>query len=190
MRSDEAGPDAREPKDRASPISDAIRHGIRARAAIHAPLVVPTDASLLVRIVNSKEEGPSLLLEEASSLPQFDEKELDDPQLLSSAAAEIYRMRRARERHLPECFSGEPAWDMLLVLYSERPAKLPVSSVCYGSGVPLTTALRWIGALDEQGLVERTRHCSDGRIVLVSLTEQGSLMVERCLKAILSPSRR
>jgi DNA-binding MarR family transcriptional regulator len=157
---------------------------------MHAPLVIPTDASLVVRIVNSKEEGPSLFLEEASSLPPFDENTLDDPRLLAGAAAEIYRMRRAKERHLPECFSGEPAWDMLLSLYSEQPAKLPVSSVCYGSGVPLTTALRWIGALDEQGLVERTKHCSDGRMVLVALTQQGRLMVERCLKAILRPARR
>lgn len=109
----------------------------------------------------------------------------DERRRLITAAGEIYRMRRARDRIMPADFVGEPAWDMLLALYSEEPAKLPVSSVCYGSGVPTTTALRWIGALVEQCLVERTRHNRDRRLVLLSLTDEGRQIVERSLKAML-----
>ena len=58
--------------------------------------------------------------------------EIDDPELLSNAAGEIYRMRRARDRYLPKELTGEPAWDILLALYAEEPAKLPVSSLCFG----------------------------------------------------------
>lgn len=118
------------------------------------------------------------------------EGEPDDSRLLITAAAEIYAMRRARDRHMPDGLASEPAWDMLLALYSEEPAKLPVSSLCYSSGVPMTTALRWIGVLESQGLVKRSRHERDARINLLSLTSEGSGVVERCLKAILRQGRR
>lgn len=122
-------------------------------------------------------------------MPPFDTIELDDPQLLSSAAAEIYRMRRARDRYMPAGLMGEPAWDILLALYSEQPAKLPVSTVCYGSGTPFTTGLRWIRVLEAQGLLERANHHKDGRIILLSLTSGGRLIVERCLKEMLHAAR-
>jgi DNA-binding MarR family transcriptional regulator len=115
----------------------------------------------------------------------FAENELDDPQLLASAAAEIYRMRRARDRIMPPGLTGEPAWDILLALYSEEPSELTVSSVCYGSGVPPTTASRWIGVLTARGLVERKQHPRDDRVILVSLTANGRLVVERSLRAML-----
>lgn len=122
-------------------------------------------------------------------MPPFDAIELDDPQLLSSAAAEIYRMRRARDRHMPAGLMGEPVWDILLALYSEEPARLPVSTVCYGSGTPPTTGLRWIGVLEKRGLLERANHERDGRMILLSLTHDGRLIVERCLKEMLRAAR-
>jgi len=85
-------------------------------------------------------------------MPAFMDSEIDDPELLSNAAGEIYRMRRARDRYLPKELTGEPAWDILLALYAEEPAKLPVSSLCFGSGAPQTTALRWIAVLEKAGL--------------------------------------
>lgn len=98
-------------------------------------------------------------------------------------------MRRARDRVMPEGLTGEPAWDILLALYSEEPGELTVSSVCHGSGVPPTTAARWIGVLASQGFLERTKHPRDDRVVLVSLTAKGRLIVERCLKAMLRANR-
>jgi len=98
-------------------------------------------------------------------------------------------MRRARDRVMPSGLTGEPAWDILLALYSEDPGELTVSSVCHGSGVPPTTAARWIGVLDVRGFIERSKHPRDDRIVLVSLTPQGRVIVERCLKAMLRATR-
>jgi len=134
-------------------------------------------------------EAPAIE-KDCRSLAEWKDSDLDDCRLLTSAAAEIYAMRRARDRYMPDGLASEPAWDMLLALYSEEPSKLPVSSLCYGSGVPMTTALRWIGVLESQGLVERTRHRRDRRINLLSLTREGSSMVERCLRAILRAAQR
>ena len=119
----------------------------------------------------------------------FNDHDLDDPQVLSATAAGIYRMRRARDHLLPKALTGEPAWDMLLALYSEEPSRVTVSSVCYGSGMPQTTAIRWISMLQAQGLVARTEHPRDPSLVLLSLTDDGRALVESILKAMLRASR-
>lgn len=173
------------PRSRCTPISDAIREHQRSRALAEGPFSDAAAAGLATGL----EPTSPLLLQDPSTLPPFDDSQLDDPHLLSSAAAEIYRMRRARDQNMPEGLMGEPAWDILLALYAEEPAQLPASTVCYGSGVPQSTASRWIGVLEKGGLVERTEHPRDSRITLLSLTPAGRLTVERSLKAMLRGSR-
>jgi DNA-binding MarR family transcriptional regulator len=51
--------------------------------------------------------------------------------------------------------------------------RVSVSSLCYASGAPATTALRWIAALVDCGLVSRTPDSGDGRRVFVDLTKKG-----------------
>lgn len=109
---------------------------------------------------------------------------------LVAIAGDIYRMRRARDQVLPRGLAGEPAWDMLIALYSEDQEPLPVSSVLYASGVPPTTAFRWVAVLCAQGLVERTRHPRDRRLSLLSLTDHGRSVVEDSLNAILRSARK
>ncbi len=116
------------------------------------------------------------------------DSELDDPQFLLTAAAEIYEMRRARDHALPSGLASEPAWDILLALYIEQKGKITVGSACRGSGVPKSTALRWVSVLEAQGLV----HCeatTSSSVSLVWLTKQGRIMMERCLKAMLRVTR-
>lgn len=119
----------------------------------------------------------------------LDERDLDNPEFLSSLAAEIFRMRRARDPHLPRELTGEPAWDMLLALYSEEPIRMTVSSVCHGSGMPHSTALRWINTLEHQHLIERLEHPRDEKVILLSLTPEGRALVEAALKAMARASR-
>jgi len=126
---------------------------------------------------------------DSCTLPTFDEKDLDNPEFLSAAAAEIYRMRRARDHVLPSDLTGEPAWDMLLALLSEEPARMTVSSVCYGSGVPQSTALRWISMLEQKDLVQRVEHPRDKKMVLLSLTDHGREVIGDALKAMLRAFR-
>ncbi len=81
--------------------------------------------------------------------------------------------RRARARFLPVDLFGEPAWDLLLDLFiaGEEGKPISITSACIASGVPSTTALRWIGVLDERGLISRDPDPEDGRRIYVSLTE-------------------
>lgn len=167
-----------------TPISDCIRSNWKVRQKVEFALF--EDAQ---RDAHRASEQPSILLRDTGKLPPFDDNDLDNPHLLATAAAEIYRMRRARDRLMPEGLMGEPGWDILLALYSEDSNGITVSSLCYGSAVPQSTALRWIGVLEAQGLVSRAEHHRDDRIALVSLTEQGRFIVERCLKAMLRSAR-
>lgn len=169
------------------PLSRRIRARARMRDRAD-PAVLAAEASQ--RSGNGACAEAPAIDKDSKSLPDWRDNDLDDCRLLTSAAAEIYAMRRARDRYMPDGLASEPAWDMLLALYSEEPSKLPVSSLCYGSGVPMTTALRWIAVLESRGLVERTRHNRDRRINLLSLTSKGSGVVERCLRAILRAAQR
>jgi DNA-binding MarR family transcriptional regulator len=122
-------------------------------------------------------------------MPKIASCEFDEAQLLASAAAEIYGMRRARDQLMPPGLVGEPAWDMLLALYSEQPGCLSLTCLCHGSGVPSSSAHRWVRALEHEGFIERTSPPHGGSAPLLSLTKMGREIVERSLKAMLRVPR-
>jgi hypothetical protein len=84
----------------------------------------------------------------------------------------VIRARRMRAQFFgPELFA-DPAWDMLLDLFAagiER-RRVSVSSLCIAAAVPPTTALRWIGTLNEAGLFERQADPSDRRRAYIGLS--------------------
>lgn len=84
-----------------------------------------------------------------------------------------YRSRRQRDLLFenPNLF-GEPAWDMLVDLFiaTEEGKKISVSSLCVAAAVPMTTALRWITILENEGLVTRTADAGDARRYFLSLS--------------------
>ncbi len=111
-------------------------------------------------------EDPSDRLVRAARPP------LPDPRLVRR----IIRQRQLRGRFLdPELFA-DPAWDMLLDLTAARVehTRVSVTSLCIASGVPPTTALRWIGQLTEAGLVERIEDDTDRRRAFIVLTDKAA----------------
>ncbi len=105
---------------------------------------------------------------------------------LTELACRIYESRRARAHFLSTSLLGEPVWDMLLALFcfSSRGRRLSVSSLCYASGVPSTTALRWVGVREERDLIKRSRDRFDGRRTYLVLTERGADLMQRYLRSI------
>jgi DNA-binding transcriptional ArsR family regulator len=88
----------------------------------------------------------------------------------------IIRQRQLRARFFEGELFADPAWDILLDLTAARVehARVSVTSLCIASGVPPTTALRWIGQLTEAGLLERVEDETDRRRVFISLTDKAT----------------
>ena len=58
---------------------------------------------------------------------------------------------------------------------------ISVTSLCIASAVPNTTALRWIDALVQKGLLARHADEHDGRRTFVSLTDEALRKMEEVL---------
>jgi hypothetical protein len=97
---------------------------------------------------------------------------LPDPRLVRR----IIRQRQLRARFFDGELFADPAWDMLLDLTAARAehTRVSVTSLCIASGVPPTTALRWIGQLTEVGLFQRVEDEADRRRAFVALTDRAA----------------
>jgi hypothetical protein len=106
-----------------------------------------------------------------------------DPVRLPDAKAvrRLIRQRQQRARYLPGELFADPAWDMLLDLAAAKVERIKVSvtSLCIASGVPPTTALRWIGQMSEAGLLERQEDCHDRRRAFIALTDKATEALAR-----------
>lgn len=96
----------------------------------------------------------------------------------------ILRFRRQRNRLFGEDLFGEPAWDILLELYALGASgqKLSVSGACYASGVPLTTALRWVSRLERDGWIYREDDPCDKRRSWLKLCDDTEKRMAEFLK--------
>jgi hypothetical protein len=97
---------------------------------------------------------------------------LPDPRLVRR----IIRQRQLRARFFDGDLFADPAWDMLLDLTAARAehSRVSVTSLCIASGVPPTTALRWIGQMTEAGLFERVEDDTDRRRAFIALTDRAA----------------
>ncbi|GAB7554173.1 hypothetical protein NRB_36840 [Novosphingobium sp. 11B] len=86
----------------------------------------------------------------------------------------IIRQRQLRARFLDNDLFADPAWDMLLDLTASRleGKRVSVTSLCIASGVPPTTALRWIGQMVDAGLFVRLSDGADKRRAFIDLSEK------------------
>lgn len=101
-----------------------------------------------------------------------------------SRIEKVYAERRIRDRvfNSPRLF-GEPVWDMLLdlAIAKFKGKRLSVTSVCIGSCVPSTTALRWVGAMVDMGWAEREDDEVDARRSFLSLSKSGTDLIKKYL---------
>lgn len=123
--------------------------------------------------------------------PIRDNDDVDTDTLVHLAQQE-YASRRSREHCFAANIFAEPAWDMLLDLFIQhhRGRAVSIHSLCIAAAVPATTALRWIGKLDDCGLVARERSARDNRVIHVALTAHGLAAMERYLSGRARPAMR
>lgn len=91
------------------------------------------------------------------------------------------KARASRARFLPDDLFSDPAWDILLQLFAAEQdgRRLAVSAVGLSANIPLTTALRWLKALEQKGLVARRDDPLDARRSFLELSERGMIAMTR-----------
>lgn len=112
---------------------------------------------------------------------QFRSYEPRQSRIGASDVRRVLKLRRSRNEIFCKALFGEPAWDMLLQLYAaqlERRTEC-ITDLCDASGVPQSTALRWISCLEDRKLVKREHDPRDNRRILVSLTAKGAEAMDR-----------
>jgi hypothetical protein len=110
--------------------------------------------------------------ERGNGLARTTRPALPEPKLVRK----IIRQRQLRARFFDADLFADPAWDILLDLTAARAehGRVSVTSLCIASGVPPTTALRWISQMVEAGLLERVEDEVDRRRAFIALTERAA----------------
>jgi len=92
-------------------------------------------------------------------------------------------LRDLRHKSFDRNLFGEPAWDILLTLYvidGDR-RRLSTRDLAKTANLALTTALRWLDYLEEQGLITRKANPFDRRVVYVEISEKGRVAIDHYL---------
>lgn len=86
------------------------------------------------------------------------------------------QIRRIRRSHFGTAEMSGPTWDMMLdlMLAGAHGRVLSASDLATGAGVPLSSGLRMIAALERRGLLHRSIDERDRRRTIVRLTDIGT----------------
>lgn len=86
-------------------------------------------------------------------------------------ALQMLALRRRRENVFPRAMFGEPAWEILLLLYALG-ARQTIGRLAELACASKSTTIRWIDYLEGQQLVTRQPHPTDKRAIYAELTDK------------------
>ena len=107
----------------------------------------------------------------------------DETASLDYKARQILALRQRRVSMFGKAMFGEPAWDILLVLYTAGDG-LSMNKLSELSGVSQATGLRWMHYLVDQKLIARESHPTDAISLRVRLTEKGKDSLDAYLSGV------
>lgn len=98
-----------------------------------------------------------------------------EPRLIDQLSLSI-QVRRMRRNHFGTTQMSGPTWDMMLdlMLANANGRSLSASDLATGAGVPLSSGLRMIAAIEAMGLAKRSIDERDRRRTIVRLTDAGA----------------
>lgn len=93
------------------------------------------------------------------------------------------KARRLREDTFASGLFADPAWDILLDLYTadERGECVQISSLALAARVPHSTAIRWAKIMTSKGLIDRHKDPRDARRIHVRLSASARALMEEYL---------
>lgn len=126
---------------------------------------------------NARDPATQRLAQSPAQSARASRPSLPDPRLVRK----IIRQRQLRSRFFEGELFADPAWDMLLDLTAARAEhkRVSVTSLCIASGVPPTTALRWISQMTGAGLFCRAEDATDRRRAFIALSDSATEAMAR-----------
>lgn len=105
---------------------------------------------------------------------------------LLARAKLILSSRRLRARYFNPAVFGEPAWEILLVLYitDSSGGRQTLGKLADWIETPPTSVLRWVGYLEKEKFLERQPHPNDRRITFLRLLPKGREAMDAYLGAV------
>jgi DNA-binding MarR family transcriptional regulator len=105
---------------------------------------------------------------------------------LAVVAQKYLRMRQKRANFFGADVFADPAWEILLDLYAAgvEGRVVSITSACIASGVPTTTALRWITLLVSRGAVRRAPDARDHRRSHLYLSSGAKAVIAEWLRTL------
>lgn len=105
------------------------------------------------------------------------------------AAVRLQAFLRALPGQFRSDVFGDAALMILLDLFvaEHERRRLPIKSVCIGSGVPQSTALRYIERLEGAGLIKRHANPADRRSAHIALTAEAGVKLHAILGGLFGP---
>ena len=91
-------------------------------------------------------------------------------------AERLYAERRRRDDLFPDGLFGEPAWDLLLAMFSarEKGQAMILCRAYKAAGVSDTTGRRLLDRMEEEGLITRRRAPRSRKMRVVELTDRAA----------------
>ncbi len=107
---------------------------------------------------------------------------------LIKRAEELLRWSRfkANTLGLNSGLFADSCWNMCLDVYicDLKEEKITVSSIAHSSGIPMTTAMRYINVMAEDGLLEKSPNPMDNRMVFIATTISGKDKISAILSEL------
>lgn len=96
-----------------------------------------------------------------------------DRTLARAWADRLYAERRRRDALFPDGLFGEPAWDLMLALFTAREKGQPMilCKAYRAAGVTDTTGRRLLDRMEKEGLITRRRAPRSRKMRVVELTD-------------------
>lgn len=97
--------------------------------------------------------------------------EIDSTELINRAQKSLQWSRfKVDTLNLGSGLFADSCWNMCLDIYicDLKDEKVTVSSIAHSSGIPMTTAMRYINVMAEEGLLEKSPNPLDNRMIFIS----------------------
>lgn len=107
--------------------------------------------------------------------PIFFDADLSCPDLIARAEKYLHWGRlRSRTLDTGNGLFADACWNMCLDVYicGLKNERVTVSAIAHSSGIPMTTAMRYINVMVEQGLIEKAPNPADNRMIFVSVSPE------------------